>query len=320
MNQQPAPILGVIARGGVGPTGDASVVTVTDPASPTWANDLFRSHGGSTNAIIFVPELERNPRIGRGTQLDELLPEQSPQVAVVNLPTHVTGIQAAIRDCAPLLGQRAEFIAAVRAHVAGSYAGVWLRSVARLESPSPSFGQHLRSWVPFSRGQFVTLHPTVSVRRRPEALPATGDAPPGTARLLRASSAPNNRCATTLSTAYATHPPEVLGTSHRMAARWGSERAVEYVVTPEAAPLRLPPPDGRCPNCGDPIWGRCAFCHLTPPRLEHWMSVAVPGVAPVDRAFQLPRPTPKPDVAAAAPGPRSRNPQPAPRPQRPRRP
>ncbi|MFC6708024.1 hypothetical protein [Flexivirga alba] len=295
MNQHAAPILGVIARGGFGPTGDASVVTVTDPASPTWANELFRSHGVTANAVIFVPELERNPRIGRGTQLDELLPEQSPQVAVVNLPTHVTGIQAAIRDCAPLLGQRAQFIAAVRAHVAGSYAGVWLKSLAKLESPSPTFGQHLRSWIPFSRGQFVTLQPTVGVRRRLGPVP--GDA----SRLLRTSSAPNSRCANTLRTAYATQQPEVLGTSHRMAARWGTDRAMEYVVTPEARHLRLPPPEGRCPTCGDPIWGQCAFCHLTPPRLDHWMSVAVPGVAPVDRAFQLPRPTTQPDGVVAAP-------------------
>lgn len=290
MNQHSASILGVIARGGAGAAGDPSTVMVTDPSSPTWANDLFRSHGAAASAIVFVPDLERNPLIGRGTQLDELLPEHSPQVAVVGLPTHVIGIQAAIRDCAPLLEQRSVFIAAVRAHVAGSYAGVWLKSVAKLESPSPSFGQHLESWLPFSRGHFVTLHPTVTVRRHLETVP--GNVP----RVLRTSSPTDNRRSKDLRTAYGARRQEVIATSHRPAARWGSDRAVEFVVSPQAVP-QLPSPDGRCPTCSDPIWGQCAFCHLTPARLDHWMSVAVPGVAPVDRAFQLPRPAPRRDGA-----------------------
>ncbi|GGB47537.1 hypothetical protein GCM10011492_43400 [Flexivirga endophytica] len=290
MNQLSAPMLGVIARGGAGPTGDAPAVTVTDPGSPTWANDLFRSRGAAGDAIVFVPDLERDPRIGQGTQLDELLPEQSPQVAVVPLPTHVTGVLAAIRDCAPRLQHRAEFIAAVRAHVASSYAGAWLKRVGKLESPSPSFGQHLGSWWPFHGGYFVTLQPTAEVRRRPEAAVPNAAA----VRVLRTSSAPDRRVGERLCSAYAVQHQEVLGAPHRLAARWGLDRAVEYVVSPEPAALQLSPPDGRCPTCGDPVWAQCAFCHLTPPRLTHWMSVQVPGVAPVIPTAPVPPASPPP--------------------------
>lgn len=294
MNQHSAPVLGVIARGGPDPSGDASMVTVIEPGSPTWANDLFRRTGVTGDAIVFVPELERNPRIKEGTQLDELLPEQSPHVAVVTLRTHVTGIQAAVRDCAPRLGHRAEFIAAVRAHVAGSYAGVWLKRVGRLETPSPSFGQHLASWVPFAGGFFAGLHPTLGVRRRPEPAPSGGPA----TRVLRTSGPPDRRVEEALVKAYGAARPEVLGAAHRVAARWGLRRALEYVVSPDPSTVQLPPPDGSCPTCGDPIWGHCAFCHLTSPRLEHWSTVTVPGTKPaVD--FE-PEPVPAPPAAPAA--------------------
>lgn len=301
MNQQSAPFLGVIARGGAGATDALSMMTVVDPAAPTWAVDLFRSHGATGDAIVFVPELERSPRVGQGTQLDELLPEQSPHVAVVTLPTHVTGILAAVRDCVPRFGHRAELIAAVRAHVADSYAGVWLRRVGRLESPSPSFGQHLGSWWPFGGGYFAALQPVPAVRRRLRAV--AGDDTP---RVLRTSSAPARRTADALRRAYGAQDQEVLAPPHRLVDRWGTDRAMEYVASPHAASLRLPVPEGRCPACGDPIWGRCAFCHLVPPRLQHWLSVSVPGVTPLvatpeapapaaRKAFQLPRHRPKAD-------------------------
>lgn len=310
MNEHSAPFLGVIGRGGAGATDELSMVAVVDPASPTWATDLFRSRGASGDAVVFVPELERTPQIGQGTQLDELLPERSPRVAVVTLPTHVTGILAAVRDCAPRFGHRAELIAAVRAHVAASDAGAWLRRVGRLESPSPSFGQHLGSWWPFGGGYFVTLHPAPAVRRRPTAVASAA-----TPRVLRTSSAPARRTADALRRAYAAQHQEVLAVPHRPAARWGTDRAIEYVATPHPAALQLPVPDGRCPSCGDPIWGQCAFCHLLPPRLDHWLPVSVPGVAPlaatpgpapgtapeappptVGKAFQLPRHRPTADA------------------------
>ena len=63
MNQQTGPILGVIATGPIlgviargGATGP-SPLSVIDPASPTWATDLFRSRPAAT-AIVFVPQLE----------------------------------------------------------------------------------------------------------------------------------------------------------------------------------------------------------------------------------------------------------------------
>lgn len=305
MNQHSVPVLGVVARGGAGPAGDPSLAPVIDPSCLTWATDLFRGCGATGDAIVFVPDLERNPLVGRGAQLDELLPEQSPHVAVVPLHTHVTGIQAAIRDCAPQLGRRAEFIAAVRAHVAGSYAGAWLRRVGKLESPSPSFGQHLRSWSPLSRGYFATVHPSLQVRRRPTpAHSATGPL------VLRTSAAPDRRLEQALRGVYGAQQAEVLGAAHRPADRWGVDRVVEYVAGPDPMTLQLPPPEGRCPTCGDPMWGQCAFCHLTAPRLDHWVSVSVPGVAPVgDAPTHLPAPSaPLPQKAFQLPRLKSKSP------------
>lgn len=290
MNQQPGSLLGVIARGGGGMT--SAGLTIVDPASLTWATDFFRSSGATATAILFVPQLEQTPRIGQGTQLDELLPDHSPQLAVVSLPTHVTGIVAAIRDSAPCLGNRAEFIAAVRHHVQSSYAGAWLKRVAKLDSPTPSLLQHIRSWLPLTHGQFVTLHPQSAVGRRPAAPPQ-----PGPPFVLRTSAEPQSFVRAALGAAYSPARQEVLPAGHRLGVRWGTDRVVEYVATPDPVSLQLPPPQGQCPTCGDPVWGQCAFCHLTPPRLDRWSGVSVPGVSPLHEQ----PPTPEPPVAQVAP-------------------
>lgn len=292
MNHHMGPILGVIARGGTAPNAGPSPLSVIDPTSPVWATEFFLSRPGAPVAIIFVPQLERTPTIGRGAQLDELLPENSPQTAVVPLPTHVTGVLAAVQDCLPLLRDRAEFIAAVRAHAERSYAGVWLKRVAKLDTPSPSLAQHLSSWLPFTRGHLVGIHPRLTVGSRPERPPQPMRAP-----VLRVSSEPNAKVAGQLAAAYAPSRQELLSSPHRLRARWGTEQALEYVATPDPAGLRLPAPDGRCPTCGDPVWGRCAFCHVTIPTFEHWRSVTVPGVPPVP-ADEAPPAEPRPGVEA----------------------
>ncbi|TWP35939.1 hypothetical protein [Leekyejoonella antrihumi] len=262
MNQQQS-VLGILAPRGPGaatPSDLGVPVAFIDPSGPLWTNEFFRSNAGVRSAILFIPSEGHNPLIGQGTQLDELLPEPSPSVAVVTLPTHVTGVLAAIRDSSQLLPQRARFVAQVRQHARRSYAGAWVKRVGHLSHPAPSVIQHLASWSPITGGKFATLTPASAV----SSMPASPTTPveKTTVRVLRTSATVPPPVQGKLTAAYSPTHQEILAAGHSLRARWGTEASIEYVMTPDPRGMRLPAPDGHCGTCGDPVWQACPFCHL----------------------------------------------------------
>lgn len=162
--------------------------------------------------------------------------------------------------------------------------GAWLPSVANLETPSPTLGQHVQSW--FARGAgFLAVH-------------GQGPDRPGWVAKLPLAQLDNERRLPKVDAgaqpaydcqAFGDLPEEAIaalfamGLSSRPTRRekfgdtstvWGTAKAVEFVIGPagpgrssasRAEELRLPPPSGSCPSCGDPVWGPvCAFCRVTP--------------------------------------------------------
>jgi len=152
--------------------------------------------------------------------------------------------------------------------------GAWMPSVAGLERPTPSLGQHVASWVA-RRGGFLALvgEPGHVVR-----LPAAHVDPSW--RLPRVEAAasgetydcqvfgdfPEDAIKTLFEIGVSSRPVRREGFGDAKAA-WGSAKAVDFVVSPaslaSADGTRLGRPAGRCPACGEPVWAsHCPFCRV----------------------------------------------------------
>jgi hypothetical protein len=147
---------------------------------------------------------------------------------------------------------------------ATSWSGVWTPSVARLEDPAPSVGQHVRSWGP-GAGFLVTL-----------AGPRTGVLPVGDGDLgLTFGGACNVVCgaperlperarAQVLAATGAHDLEPVPAMAFDLTERVGSGKAVEIVATSTAA-VDLPSPRGTCVSCGERLPSAfCPFCRTRP--------------------------------------------------------
>lgn len=256
----PETVVAVISRGGRGGAkGAGEAAQLVDSTSPLWTHELVQQASGARNVVIFVPAGELHPTVGRGAQLDELIPGGPVNLAIVPVNTHVTGVFAALQDTG-YQTHRAALIASVRQHIAVSYAGAWVRRIGKLDHPGASVPQHLAGWNPLTRGYFATLTPTKDVVSKPPDI----DSGTSTVRVQRTSSAPQERVQQKLDAAFQPTHRTILDPGHQVATRWATANALEYVLTPDPAALRLPNPIGTCPNCGDPVWGLCAFCHLVP--------------------------------------------------------
>lgn len=152
-------------------------------------------------------------------------------------------------------------VAAIGSGAASSIGGVWLTSVAKLRSPNPSFGQHIRSLIPVGPGFLVLHSPESVVLRNPQSgLPAL----PEPAVLLVASPE-GSPVPATLQRAFPNlptyHVPVV--TDPRVA--YGAT-GVEFTV--DGPGWAMPAPSGAaCPVCAEPLFeASCPFCHVIPAR------------------------------------------------------
>lgn len=130
--------------------------------------------------------------------------------------------------------------------------GAYLRSVTKLRSPSPSFGQHVRSLFP-GKGFVAELSPDARVVN-PSAVESP--APGGVMLVDRPAESTEVTALGRLSAGQALFTvPEAT----KVGNRYGS-RGVEYVVLPEH--LSMTPPRGRCSVCQQPLLSSyCPFCH-----------------------------------------------------------
>jgi hypothetical protein len=160
--------------------------------------------------------------------------------------------------------------------------GAWTSSVSRLERPSPSLGQHLRSWWPRSRF-VVTVQPGPRVdaipRRRP--FDAAGWAVPGPSlAVLGSGGGDAGWLHEVVLPAIGAERVVETGPSPLGARWWGAPRLVEVVgcgADPVAAAAELVAafPCVACGWCGEPVAGpTCPLCGMAPTPLPTLRSVA----------------------------------------------
>lgn len=142
----------------------------------------------------------------------------------------------------------------------------WTNSVGGLDDPSPSLGQHLRSWAPAGAGFLVVHHPQQVVVPTPRGgLPVTW--PDGVRAergpLLVAGVSPPRGAVESAMTAAGVATSQVVDAVVDVKERYGSAKAVEMASVPRdpAALLAGRVDDTRCPVCtlAAPT-GMCAFC------------------------------------------------------------
>jgi hypothetical protein len=136
----------------------------------------------------------------------------------------------------------------------------WVRSVAGLPAPSPTLGQHLRSWLP--RAGFVVLHQPraqvvavsgidpvpIAISDRRTMLLVGGDAPPEVVDKVAAMAGAST---------YQKVPAIADGKLH-----YGTANAAELVGSPIVPEDRALLPTGECSSCSMPLATlACPFCH-----------------------------------------------------------
>ena len=156
----------------------------------------------------------------------------------------------------------------LRQTLALTHSGLWAKRVTRLTSPSPSFGQHLRSLWPWGQGFLAYVGPEAWVQQL-----RAGQAPAQTAGCQLVVGAPAGKDVSPLTSWWSGQagaaavvpplPPIVESTR----AAYGND-GVEFVLLhPQLAEPR--PAGTRCPVCRVPVRGRaCPFCHVVPRALE----------------------------------------------------
>lgn len=146
-----------------------------------------------------------------------------------------------------------------------TFSAAWVSSVARLSSPAPSLGQHLRSWLPAGSGFLIEHAPRSRVSAvggraageprersagRAVLFVAGNDAPDAAVRYAQ-------RLAGTL--AHRRVPDAVVVSN----GRYGATRAVQFAALPAELPEPYRTDLPSCPVCEIPVpQEACPFCHI----------------------------------------------------------
>lgn len=147
-----------------------------------------------------------------------------------------------------------ETLAALEATLRTSASGVWLSNLARLKSPTPTFGQYLRSLLP-GPGVIVTHTPQPIIRNRSwhQPTPLSKDS---ILLVSQTSHAPEM-----LTSAFHGATSQILPLNSHVKEAYGAQ-GVEFLVT---QPLlsKPTPTHSRCSACGDELFSlACPFCHI----------------------------------------------------------
>lgn len=147
-----------------------------------------------------------------------------------------------------------------------TWSAAWVSSVAGLHHPSPTLGQHLRSWLPGGAGFLVVHHPRPMVMAAGAPAGASVSMDDRLRRFLLVAGTPARQ--TTDAVAAATGAVGVREVGQIVDARrqYGVSRAVEYVglPVPDDVASLVPDVSGQCPSCSLPLaTPACPFCHAT---------------------------------------------------------
>lgn len=146
-----------------------------------------------------------------------------------------------------------------------TYSAAWVHTVAGLQDPAPSVGQHLRSWFPGGERFLVTHNPVPGVSAvaaaRAAVMPEEFDAVVRE-RLLQAGGAPAT-VLDSLTRLSGTRSVVSVSDSLTLAHRYGTDRAAEFVALPaDPRALLVDTTDlPTCTNCRHITpSGTCSFC------------------------------------------------------------
>jgi hypothetical protein len=160
--------------------------------------------------------------------------------------------------------------------------GAWTSSVSRLERPSPTLGQHLRSWWPGSRF-LVTVQPdprVAPIRRRQPGDAAGWAVPAPSLAVLATRGGDAGWLHQVVLPAVGAERVVETGPSPLGPRWWGAPRLVEVVgcgadPATAAAELVAAFPCRACGWCGEPVAGpSCPLCGMAPTPLPTLRSVA----------------------------------------------
>lgn len=270
------------ALGGVAQWGSWRVLASGDPT--VLANEPGVRSPDTRHVLVLTPphELDR-ARIAAAT-IGAARPDLAVRVEPVPAPASV--LIRAVERVPEVLTKATVVHASIGAGLAALTWGAWLPTVAKLEKPAPSLGQHVGSWVARGAG-FLAVHgdpgwvgklpmPQVDPARRlqrPTGVPPTA----GDFECHAFGDLPEAAIATLFSMGLTSRPYRREPVADPKP-QWGTGRGVEFVVNP-LSPVGLPAPNGLCPACAEPVIGSfCPFCRVAPV-VSHRAPVEVQGVA-----------------------------------------
>lgn len=241
-------------------------------ADPSDVSALLGALPPSTTHVLLLGE-GRHGAVLR--QHAALLADTGPAVASLALPHGPAALivlalhAAAARVDAGLLPGAVEDLAQ------RTWSGAWTPSVARLEDPSPSFSQHVRSLLPGGHGFVVSAAPAPGVLAVKDAPPdARADHDPAHARGVLYSAVPGLPdvvLRTAFAVSGAQECTELHGLALDMVGRFGDGQAVEMFALPADQRLHTPDP-ARMPRCAvcEAVTPEhyCAYCHVRPADVE----------------------------------------------------
>lgn len=172
--------------------------------------------------------------------------------------------------------------------LANSWSGAWTASVAKLDSPNPSLGQHLRSLLPGS-GFLLRQAPEPAVLGQPHP----DDVPPaGRDRvLLVQDDGVPTPIAERLAAAEGVTAVRQVALPGDWLSVYGTDRVGQLALMPADPHTLINAPTHRCPACRlELITGVCPFCHVVADELV--AVVAISSSAPTPAAGLLKLVTP----------------------------
>lgn len=251
----------------VEPTPD-TLALLADRATAVPVHDLSASANPSAVPATHVVLLGESRHEAAVRRHAAALADRGPAVAWRALP-HGPGAIALIASQVGAVtaggGDAGLAVAFVDTLTPQAWSAAWLPSVARLEHPAPSVGQHLRSWGPAGDG-FVATFSGPDPRVRRVGAVAGADAPAverGAVYCAAVAELSDAAQADVLALSGGSHLVDLPGLRVSPAARTGSARAVELVALPALDRLTVGRSAGPCPICGAVLVAAfCTYCHV----------------------------------------------------------
>jgi len=159
-------------------------------------------------------------------------------------------------------GSAHEAVAQMQQLVPAAWSGVWMRNVAGLVEPRPSFAQHVRSLMPGGAGYLATLTPKMRVVALPASGLAAAPVVPGSTLIVGGTLRESELAAVQRQAGVS--QSVVLPVVEDGKSQYGSPDAVELVWMQDASALFSGGPAGHCKVCRSPVWGAfCPFCRVS---------------------------------------------------------